>query len=437
MDRSSPIRYIITNNSLMEGWDCPFAYMLVILDNMTSRRSLTQLLGRVMRQPDTQYMGHDQLDHCYVYCIHEDIQKVIQFIQKQLASEGYTGMGGYVRQEEESERRTNSRREKYSGLNIRLPKVPYKDGSELDYDRHILYQIDWNGISAGQKADMAGLGRRNEVLVNTGTGDYSFVTADVSGRKPKLSEWVAGVSELVPNAWQAARMITEFWKSTGLLEDVIYANEEELQGGLLRELRDRINQKAGTMFREMLGGGTIRFDLKAPGSAYKMRGEYEMLKGEGQLLERQGGGKPVQASLFEPVYDDFQTNPERNFAKYLDDAEAIEWWHRVAAKGRGEYYLRGWKKDKIYPDFIAVFSRKNERMLRIYEIKGRQLENPDAEYKLEVFEALQEVFAAGRLSVTDGSIRGEFAMLFDDEVRERPDRLRRGPAAKATDFPSA
>ena len=168
-----------------------------------------------------------------------------------------------------------------------------------------------------------------------------------------------------------------------------------------------------------------------------MRGEYEVLKGEGRLLEREGGGRPVQASLFEPVYDDdFDTDPERKFARYLDDAEAIEWWHRVAAKGRGEYYLRGWKKDKIYPDF-AVFSRKNERILRIYEIKGRQLENPDAEYKLEVLEALQESFDAGRLSVADGSIRGEFTMLFDDEVRERPDRLRPGPAALATDFPSA
>ena len=65
------------------------------------------------------------------------------------------------------------------------------------------------------------------------------------------------------------------------------------------------------------------------------------------------------------------------------------------------------------------------------------MENVDAEYKQEVLEALQEAFDGGRLSVTGGNIRGEFTMLFNDEVRERPDRLRIGPAAVATDFPSA
>ena len=45
MERTSQIRYIITKNALMEGWDCPFAYMLVILDNLKSKTALTQLLG--------------------------------------------------------------------------------------------------------------------------------------------------------------------------------------------------------------------------------------------------------------------------------------------------------------------------------------------------------------------------------------------------------
>ena len=28
-----PVRWIITKSALMEGWDCPFAYLLVMLDN--------------------------------------------------------------------------------------------------------------------------------------------------------------------------------------------------------------------------------------------------------------------------------------------------------------------------------------------------------------------------------------------------------------------
>ena len=45
----SQVRWIITKAALMEGWDCPFASLLVMLDNTRSQRALTQLVGRVMR----------------------------------------------------------------------------------------------------------------------------------------------------------------------------------------------------------------------------------------------------------------------------------------------------------------------------------------------------------------------------------------------------
>jgi type III restriction enzyme len=37
----SPVRWIITRAALMEGWDCPFAYLLVMLDNTSARRAIT------------------------------------------------------------------------------------------------------------------------------------------------------------------------------------------------------------------------------------------------------------------------------------------------------------------------------------------------------------------------------------------------------------
>ena len=50
----SEVRWIITKSALMEGWDCPFAYLLVMLDNTQAQRAITQLVGRVMRQPGAQ-----------------------------------------------------------------------------------------------------------------------------------------------------------------------------------------------------------------------------------------------------------------------------------------------------------------------------------------------------------------------------------------------
>jgi type III restriction enzyme len=40
-----PIRYVITRQALQEGWDCPFAYILIVLTNPEATTSITQLVG--------------------------------------------------------------------------------------------------------------------------------------------------------------------------------------------------------------------------------------------------------------------------------------------------------------------------------------------------------------------------------------------------------
>ena len=51
LSRNCAIRFIITKQALQEGWDCSFAYILTILTNPASKSALTQLVGRILRQP--------------------------------------------------------------------------------------------------------------------------------------------------------------------------------------------------------------------------------------------------------------------------------------------------------------------------------------------------------------------------------------------------
>ncbi|MEO6832002.1 MAG: DEAD/DEAH box helicase family protein, partial [Chitinophagaceae bacterium] len=51
MAKDCVVRYIITINALKEGWDCPFAYILASLADKSSEVDVTQILGRVLRQP--------------------------------------------------------------------------------------------------------------------------------------------------------------------------------------------------------------------------------------------------------------------------------------------------------------------------------------------------------------------------------------------------
>jgi type III restriction enzyme len=51
------VRAIITKQALQEGWDCPFAYVLCSLSASHNASALTQLIGRILRQPQAQKTG--------------------------------------------------------------------------------------------------------------------------------------------------------------------------------------------------------------------------------------------------------------------------------------------------------------------------------------------------------------------------------------------
>jgi len=73
------IRYIITKEALREGWDCSFAYLLGIIPNVNSDTGVTQLVGRILRQPYARKTGIPELDESYYIT-----QRVIhvQFLKK-------------------------------------------------------------------------------------------------------------------------------------------------------------------------------------------------------------------------------------------------------------------------------------------------------------------------------------------------------------------
>jgi type III restriction enzyme len=67
LSQDCSIRYIITKEALREGWDCPFAYILGIIPNANSDTGITQLIGRILRQPYVKKTGITELDESYVF----------------------------------------------------------------------------------------------------------------------------------------------------------------------------------------------------------------------------------------------------------------------------------------------------------------------------------------------------------------------------------
>jgi type III restriction enzyme len=65
--RECKIKYVITVSALKEGWDCPFAYVLCSVQNLSSSTAVEQILGRVLRMPGAVRKQHDDLNHAYAF----------------------------------------------------------------------------------------------------------------------------------------------------------------------------------------------------------------------------------------------------------------------------------------------------------------------------------------------------------------------------------
>ncbi len=86
-----PVEWIITKAALQEGWDCPFAYVLVSLNNTRSQQSMTQLVGRVLRQPYAEKTEFEELNESYVFCLRRKATDIMREVKKALEQEGYEG----------------------------------------------------------------------------------------------------------------------------------------------------------------------------------------------------------------------------------------------------------------------------------------------------------------------------------------------------------
>ena len=447
-----PVRWIITKDALKEGWDCSFAYLLVVLDNTQARLAITQLVGRVMRQPHAKRTSRDALDRCYVICCNADVGQVVGQVKQGLESEGLTGLGDDVTgTAEDEEVRTIGRRAEFRDKEIFLPLVLHRSSDdpdgwvELDYQAHILPEIDWATIDPTdiQRA-FGNRAQRHTAWVDVGEpairGGFSQ-DLDVD-KTLKLAFFTRRLADVVPNPWQAARIAQgafDTLRKQGMSDEDIFDQRSPLAVSLRELVKDAIDDQAEKAFRRKFSEGDLSFDLNTSLRRYQVKETYEIPVRRDDATFQRDFGAPLQISLFEPMYDrEFDSDLERRFARYLDEFTALNWWYRVAARQRREYHLRGWRQERIYPDFVAMAGEtEGKPHLLVFETKGEHLKgNPDTEYKQRVMDALEGAFngvglsivndnggvstgeptrQVGTVRVHDGPAAGVFKLIFREE----------------------
>ncbi len=417
LSETCPVRVIITKQALQEGWDCPFAYVLCTLAANRTLGALTQLVGRIMRQPGALFTGDAALDECYVFCHHAKTKDVIDAIKEGLEQDGMGDVAGQIREVDSSskgkgERRRLPRRDKFKTLDVYLPLVNWVDkGGDsrlLEYERDVLPRVEWREARVKEFAEKLAKeveGERTQMVrlsltAEPGAGFLKRESVSTASEAARFDPVYATrlVADILPNAWIARELIEDLLnalRERGFDEDGLGAASgyilEELRKWLVEE-RDEIAER---QFMKNLGEGRIQFRLRADRSLWQLPKELETSRPvtADQMLRNSGG--PIDKSVFVPVYREDYNRDERDFACYLDELEAIRWWHRNVAKGNN-YWVQGWKKRRVYPDFLFAHERKGktDRIL-VWETKGDQFEgNLDTTYKKKLLEAVSRHYLA-------------------------------------------
>ena len=465
LSETCPVEVIITKDALREGWDCPFAYILAILSKTTANTALTQMIGRVLRQPHGQLTSSEALNECYVFTFDQEVQKAVESVRKGLEEEGMGDLatsvrvGGTGATATPTKRVTIKRRDAFKNLPvILLPRVVRKDPRAkggyrlLDYERDILGEVEWESLHfSGAESFHAGDAdklRRTIAKVNIEkkSGQFDFTDTltqdehEIPDEGLDFAFLVRQLTDVVPNPWQGARILEEALEvlRKEMDEKRIYTNRLALIAEIKKDLRlqlfggsdgkDRVTGIAETLFRDKLKSGEIEFSLMTannPDLDWKLAEtlEVELTGAELELVRK--NGSPLEKQLFERVFDKDFNSLERNTAWYLDGAETVHWWHRIAVNQQS-YGLQGWQRNRVYPDLLACVHGTKDGTYRfsVLETKGEHLKgNDDTEYKQALFDLLTEYaansFEAGKLLLGEEAEQITFTMLLEQNWEQR------------------
>lgn len=459
-----PVRYIITKDALREGWDCPFAYVLAALSRTTAATTMTQMIGRVLRQPGAKRTGVDALNECYVFTHDQDVQEAIDSVRKGLQDEGMGDLVASVRSGNAgsavgAKRETLKRREAFKGVRVFMPKVlsrHYKtrEWRPFDYERDLLPRLKWDGFAfSGHDTftpdSKAGIERTQARVDLDAPGSKatapkvekaeSAEDADIALDIPSLARQLLDV---VPNPWQGARIIgqaVESLRVRGFAEDRIFANRLALVKEVKDDLRMQLNAAGEAEFRGMLAAGELSFALVSgndPDLNWELAQTLSVDVPENDRPLARKNGTPIEKSFLEPVYQTQLNGLERDVAWYLDGDAAVKWWHRIAV--RQDWHLQGWQRNRIYPDFLACLHGKGDGSVRftVLETKGLHLAgSEDTEYKRRLFQVLtqhsQTAVPAGELILEHGKQSIRFEMLLENNWMQTIAPALQVPASRA------
>lgn len=412
LDPECSLEWIITKAALQEGWDCPFAYILVSLNNTQSRQSMTQLVGRVLRQPYQKRSEHDDLNQCYVYCLRQKAATVLDEIKKALEKEGYQGDGQAVRDASGSKPEKTERiakiRDKYKKQykkpfegRIFVPRFCVKNGDAaegLDYFKHLLAKVDVEKFAYDDASEWD----FSVELEQAAEHFYQITIGKDATHREAKAEYLESDDQV--KLWLVSTLGFD-WLSAKQLKTIVDEVCKRLPNvkGQLALIKGLLQQKIGGFIERETDRvtedvfKTLHRQKKLAFYLHTVEGRFEIPQEVSVRVTkklRRANDDDVERNLFDYVPNDINEY-EKSIALYLDEHPQVLWWYRNLV-GRTHFSIQGYRRNLLYPDFVVqrgvVQSEFPVATVLVVEGKGKHLKgNEDTNYKRDVAAIYEEV----------------------------------------------
>ncbi len=401
-----PVRYIITKEALREGWDCSFAYFLGIIPNVQSDTGITQLIGRILRQPNARKTGLPELDESYVYYAKGYIREMLERVEAGFRNEGLEDLLMKIQVQENQQvnpvKTVHIKKEFSRDFSQAFYLPVWVMVDEENRKRRFSYALDVKSAlpfdeftpDANQisriKNSLSSENREKVALVFTldreSKAASRYETAGELEQEHINVEYLTRrYAEMVENAFLARKCAKEHLDllKKELGEQKVSENFSFIAAMLVDFIAEEKRVQEEKKFLELLNGGKLVLAVSDnPDTGFKIPHSDVITVGREPV--------PYTYYLFEDVELLSMNSLERKVGDLLDKQAKILWWFRNKT-GKNWYSIQGWQPYKIRPDFVAAKSTDTGKLQLLYvlESKGEHLAgNADSVYKKKVMELM-------------------------------------------------
>lgn len=370
-----PFRYLITKEALREGWDCSFAYILGIIPNVNSDTGITQLVGRILRQPNARKTGVKELDESYVYYSKGDTREMLEKVSAGFRNEGLEDLISKV---------------KISGNELVYPSKTVHVKKEFKKYSFAFYLPVWVMIGEGESKRRFSY---EDESSRTAYREESLIA--IEDAQVSIEYITRRYSEIIENPFLARKCaqihLTTVERNVG--KEKLHDHFGFIVSMLCHFLLDGKSRQEESIFLDYLNKRKLVLAVSNDESL-----GYQIPQTDEITLSRIPS--TYQYYLFEDVDITAINKLEQKVGDILDNQQQILWWFRN--KGKKPWYsIQGWQQYKIRPDFVAAKKTEKDRLEMVYiiESKGEHLAgNADTQYKKKVLELMTEQHQSSKIA---------------------------------------